>query len=251
MRFFTWAGATGPIVALTIAIAAFVAYKGRRVDALCILLTLPVRLLNEVAKIIIARPRPSLDEVEIILAANGYSFPSGHSSSAVILFGFLAWLAIVRIGTPLLRAGAVLACVATILLIGLSRVYLGAHWPSDVVGGYAFGLLVLLLLIAVHRRLAGIRRPPGSGPPGRNGTGGDVAPDKRLRGEPSYSEHARSRMSERRISEREVRAVLKSAAKVWRDRTGKPVYLGYPNGRRIKVVIDPASNPPHIVTVAD
>ena len=65
--------------------------------------------------------------------AGYYSFPSGHSMLAVIIFGFGTWL-LTRHAPRLVRIAAMTAAILLILLIAVSRVYLGAHWPSDVIG---------------------------------------------------------------------------------------------------------------------
>lgn len=71
-------------------------------------------------------------------AAGWYSFPSGHTMLAVIIFGLGAFLA-TRRSSPGVRAAALLVAAVVILLVGVSRVYLGAHWPSDVVGALCAG----------------------------------------------------------------------------------------------------------------
>ena len=107
--------------------------------------------IGPVLKFIVDRPRPSEDLVTVWRSQDSLSFPSGHAFTAVLLFGLLFYLA------PRLvpwRWAALLMRVSSaslILLIGISRVYLGAHWPSDVLGGLLYGGLVLTFLIYAHR----------------------------------------------------------------------------------------------------
>lgn len=150
MYFFSYVGAGVPAVLMTAGIALGLYRTASARDAAFVIATLLARLPHRLVKEIVRRPRPSADVVNVLLPADGFGFPSGHAAGAVIFFGFLAWLVWLRVRRPLVRIAALTGCGTFILLIGLSRVYVGAHWPSDVLGGYAFGAIVLALLIAVH-----------------------------------------------------------------------------------------------------
>ncbi|HUV91615.1 MAG TPA: phosphatase PAP2 family protein [Anaerolineales bacterium] len=104
--------------------------------------------LNGILKIIFSRPRPGV--FSPLTAVHTYSFPSGHTVAAVSLYGFIAF-ALWRSGH---KPWAILAG-GWVLLIALSRVYLGVHYPSDVLGGIAFGGLWLLLVLVYLNRIAG------------------------------------------------------------------------------------------------
>ena len=102
--------------------------------------------LSTLLKVLIERPRPSADLVRVIGEPSGFSFPSGHVLAAVVLWGFVAFLA-PRIIKHRAASRTVQVLALTVVgLMGLQRVYAGAHWPSDVVGGYLWGALVLALL---------------------------------------------------------------------------------------------------------
>jgi undecaprenyl-diphosphatase len=107
---------------------------------------------NPVLKLLVDRPRPTEDLVIIWRDAEGVGFPSGHAFTAIILFGLLYYLAPTVV--PWRRAVTLLriSSIMLIVLIGISRVYLGAHWPSDVLGGFLVGGIMLTLLIHLHRR---------------------------------------------------------------------------------------------------
>ena len=111
-------------------------------------------VLNLALKELAARARP--DAALALVDESGYSFPSGHAAFAFAFYGALIyllshWEAFPR--RPLMRWAIQGALLLLILVIGASRVYLGVHWPSDVLGGYLFGGLCLLALMTVHSRL--------------------------------------------------------------------------------------------------
>jgi len=96
-------------------------------------------LLNPALKAVFRRARPS--GIVVLWSSHGYSFPSGHAMGAVLLFGSLAYVVYFSIeGHRRLRLLAVTLCVLMILSIGVSRVYLGVHYLSDVLAGFAAGL---------------------------------------------------------------------------------------------------------------
>jgi undecaprenyl-diphosphatase len=99
-------------------------------------------LLNEVLKVVIRRPRPP--QADTFLTHYSWSFPSGHAMVSLIGYGMLAYLLVVLwVHRRSLQIAIVLGATLLILAIGLSRLYLGVHYFSDVVGGYAAGVLWL------------------------------------------------------------------------------------------------------------
>ena len=103
-------------------------------------------------KVLIDRPRPSPDLISVIEINDSGSFPSGHATFAIAFFGALFYFSSIYISHPILRRLAQLIAVAFILLTGVSRIYLGAHWPSDVLGGYLLGCFILAVLVPLHRK---------------------------------------------------------------------------------------------------
>ena len=93
-------------------------------------------ILNQVLKRIFERVRPDIFPV---IAESGYSFPSGHAMGAICFYGILAYFAGLGLRSKPLRWGLMAAAGIYILLIGLSRVYLGVHYPTDILAGYAAG----------------------------------------------------------------------------------------------------------------
>jgi membrane-associated phospholipid phosphatase len=141
---YTWIGI------LTVgAVSVFFIVRRQVPEACFILATLSVFVLTAVLKVLVARPRPPyffLDPADILQSINQYSFPSGHVLFFVVFFGFIAYLAWLH-QTGCVRIIVMAICCALIMLIGPSRVYLGAHWASDVLGSYIIGVLWLFVLI--------------------------------------------------------------------------------------------------------
>jgi membrane-associated phospholipid phosphatase len=96
-------------------------------------------LLCSVLKISFRRARPELWPA--LVTEESYSFPSGHATSATVFYGGLAAVAWHLSPSPVVRTAALGGAAGLVSVIGFSRVYLGAHWTSDVVGGTLLGLL--------------------------------------------------------------------------------------------------------------
>ena len=110
-------------------------------------------MVDTIIKVMTARPRPSGDLVHVLRLHSTESFPSGHVFFYVIFFGLLFYFCQANMIAGILKPILITLCLAMILLVGISRVYLGAHWPSDVLGGYLAGGLWLMLTITLQRRL--------------------------------------------------------------------------------------------------
>lgn len=95
-------------------------------------------LLNRLLKYVFQRPRPHFDDS--ILKLNSYSFPSGHTMMATVLYGVLAAYLLSKTENPGMRLMVILSASMLIALVGFSRIYLGAHFLSDVLGAMAEGL---------------------------------------------------------------------------------------------------------------
>jgi undecaprenyl-diphosphatase len=102
---------------------------------------------------LIDRPRPSPDMVRVAMELPTGGFPSGHALNLTAIFGFLVYLALVLIAD--VRWRALLAAVLSIpiLIVGIARVFDGAHWPSDVLSGYLIGAIWLALTIRIYQQL--------------------------------------------------------------------------------------------------
>jgi undecaprenyl-diphosphatase len=106
-------------------------------------------LLNASLKIVFARPRPYF--VNPIVTLTSFSFPSGHTTMATVFYGTLCVLIVSRARRWSLKGLAILITGLMMMLVGFSRIYLGAHYLSDVVAAYAEGLAwIAFCLIAVQ-----------------------------------------------------------------------------------------------------
>ncbi len=123
-----------------------------RWEAVLVLMTWLSSPIESGLKLMVARPRPTPDLVRIFQDEPGNGFPSGHAFLAIVFWGLLAYLVLARVRSRGLRVLASAGSIVIVLLIGVSRVYLGAHWPSDVLGGYIFGALFLTGLIWLDQR---------------------------------------------------------------------------------------------------
>lgn len=93
----------------------------------------------------VGRSRPPLSGA--LAAADGYAFPSAHAATAVAALGVVAWLCAGRLRSWLSRAVVWAGAGMLAALVGISRVYLGVHWTTDILGGWAFGVLWLAVVV--------------------------------------------------------------------------------------------------------
>lgn len=108
--------------------------------------------LAELVKNMVDRPRPDPDLVRVTAQLPTYSFPSGHVTGYVVFFGFLFYLAYTLLKRDSrVRLALLVVCGLLVVLVGPSRVYMGQHWASDALAGYALGFAYLLLVIEVHQ----------------------------------------------------------------------------------------------------
>jgi membrane-associated phospholipid phosphatase len=126
-----------------------------RLEAVCIIgLSLVSSLLNAGLKLWISRPRPTASLVEIVQAAGGKSFPSGHVMSYMAFWGLLLSFGVILLKRDRWWHYLFLVIPALfVILVGPSRIYLGDHWASDVLGAYMIGLVLLTLTLWLYLRL--------------------------------------------------------------------------------------------------
>jgi undecaprenyl-diphosphatase len=140
------------VVVVALGAALGLGLLARHLGATWLVVALVVALSNRGVKFLVDRPRPADDLVEVSEKTSSAAFPSGHVTAAVLVYGFIFYLASFLIPAGLLRFLVQASCVIVIVLTALQRVHAGVHWPSDVLGGLLFGGLLLALLIWGHRR---------------------------------------------------------------------------------------------------
>ncbi|MDO9556290.1 MAG: phosphatase PAP2 family protein [Coriobacteriia bacterium] len=146
-RLFTTLGSFWVMSVLTLGASAYLYVRGRRAEALLLVLTVSLgALLGEGLKLVVGRVRPALEYARIAIPAS-YSFPSGHALAATEFFGTVGFISL--IGEHRLRRAVLIVagCVMVSVAVGLSRVYLGVHFLGDVLGGWLLGVAWVTLMI--------------------------------------------------------------------------------------------------------
>jgi len=141
MLAFTFLGSFPAVAAVVVAVAIWRVRSHDRRSAVALVLVVAVtELLNLGLKEIFQRPRPSL--FQEIATLHSYSFPSGHAMASAAVYGAVAFL--MGRADPAHARRYHFGAAVLVLLVGLSRVYLGVHWFTDVLAGFAAGLFVLI-----------------------------------------------------------------------------------------------------------
>ncbi len=139
-------GSTIPIIVTVLGVALVLWFFGGKLEIIFVT-ALPgvAGLLDYLFKLMVNRPRPG---------GGSLSFPSGHTTYAVTLFGFLFYLVPRLTKQPAVIVTLRCLLILLVLLTGVSRVYLGDHWPSDIAGSFLLGGLLLAPTIALYHNYA-------------------------------------------------------------------------------------------------
>jgi undecaprenyl-diphosphatase len=148
-------GSTYVLIAVTLLAGLGLALRGRWRSAVALVVAYAVTDLTvAVVKLVVERPRPEANLTE----AGGFSFPSGHSAMSMAVYGCLAF-ALARACRGFPRVACALAGATLVVAIGLSRIYLGVHYPSDVLAGWITGAAIVTLTWMLAVRLWPRRAP--------------------------------------------------------------------------------------------
>ena len=123
----------------------------RKADAIAFFLVLPAEGIHILIKLLVDRPRP---EFPIVISTPSLpSFPSGHALHALLFFGLLLIMVWDLIGARWLKIATAVLLGMGILACGASRVYLGVHWSSDIIGGYIFAGIAIAAILWARKKL--------------------------------------------------------------------------------------------------
>lgn len=129
---------------IVITILLFFIIKNKRIPLYIALNLLFSFGMNQIAKLIFSRPRPiGINLIE----ESGFSYPSGHAMVSMAYFGFIAYILYKKQKNNLTKSILIITLIITILLIGFSRIYLGVHYLSDILGGFLLSIAYLMIFI--------------------------------------------------------------------------------------------------------
>ncbi len=140
---------TSPIMVIITALILVLAIKDKKIKISLVINLLGITIINNLIKVIIARPRP---EINKLVTETGYSFPSGHSITSMVFYGYLVYLTYKYINNKRIKIPLIIFLILLIPTIGLSRIYLGVHYTSDVLCGFLLGIIYLILFISISKK---------------------------------------------------------------------------------------------------
>ena len=157
MLFITKIGNAKTLIALSLILFCVLIYKKKIYNSLLLALSMAGGFLFEfLTKLIIHRARPE----NALMAASGYSFPSGHATISIIFFSVMIYSFKDYLKNVILKKSFIIANIIIFLLIGFSRIYLGVHWLSDVIAGFALGLFWLTFLVLLFKLIKSLAKTP-------------------------------------------------------------------------------------------
>lgn len=139
----------GATCLITITVLLLIIVKNKKIGLLTLINLVTITILNQILKFILRRPRPT--EFKII-NETGYSFPSGHSMISMAFYGFLIYLIYKNIKNKYLKTTLIIILSLLIIAIGISRIYLGVHYVSDVIGGFLISISYLIVYIKLIKK---------------------------------------------------------------------------------------------------
>lgn len=148
VKLITWFGSAIGII-LMCALSMFI-FRDKKINISIVCNLTIVTILNYLLKIIFMRARPDINPLVI---ETSYSFPSGHSMISMAFYGYLIYLVYTHKDNVKVRWILITLMSFLILLIGISRIYLGVHYASDVIGGLCFSISYLIIFVCVSKKI--------------------------------------------------------------------------------------------------
>jgi undecaprenyl-diphosphatase len=137
------------IIIFLLILMGFLIYEGKKKIAVLSFVFLSFGLMLEsFFKVLINRPRP----IEQLLFTEGFGFPSGHSTLAILFFSMLIFVYIIKIKSDIIKISLIVLSALIVILTGFSRIYLNVHWFSDVLGGYLLGFSIFMFYIYIFKK---------------------------------------------------------------------------------------------------
>lgn len=149
VKFITWFGSTIGIIVMCFVFLFVI--RNKKINIILVTNLICAAIINNyVLKLIFTRDRPNINPIVI---ENGNSFPSGHSMVSMVFYGSLIYIAYKYLNNKKLK-WTIISCLSLlILLIGFTRIYLGVHYFSDVIGGFVIGGCYLIISTMVIRKI--------------------------------------------------------------------------------------------------
>ena len=142
------------IFLIGLTLLSFIVIKNKKISISIAINLATIGLLNQVLKNIVQRPRP---EGFRIIDETGYSFPSGHSMASTAFYGLIIYFIAKNVKNKKIRDISYIALIILIPLIGISRIYLGVHYASDVIAGFIVSIGYLIVYITIVLKLIEIK----------------------------------------------------------------------------------------------
>ena len=148
VKVITWFGSTIGIILVCI-ISLFI-FRNKKINLCIVSNVLIVTVVNNLLKIAFMRARPDINP---LATETSYSFPSGHAMISVAVYGYLIYLIYYHVDNKVVRRVFITILAILILLIGISRIYLGVHYASDVIGGFSLSIVYLIIYCSVTKKI--------------------------------------------------------------------------------------------------
>ncbi len=148
VKIITWFGSSVGIVLMCL-LSLFI-FRDKKINTSIVVNLIVVTILNNLLKIIFMRTRPDINPLVI---ESSYSFPSGHSMVSMAFYGYLIYIIWTHKDNKKIKWIHTILFSILIVLIGISRIYLGVHYASDVIGGFCFSISYLIIFVYVCKKI--------------------------------------------------------------------------------------------------